>query len=193
MARIAGVCKGTLLPGLAALLWGLGVLCFLWFGGTAAHAEELSMESKLKVAFLLNFAKFTTWPPGAFSGPAASFRLCVSGDDPFGAALNDLEKKQVEGRSIQIERFGNIGKEMGRCHLVYLGLSEHNQLGRYLQATAGKPILIVSEIPGFARAGGMIELRKEEDRMGFVVNNKAAQEAGLQLSSSFLHLAQEVL
>ena len=193
MARMPNLSKGKWLHRLASVLRVLEVLCFLWCGGRPAYAEEESMESKLKVAFLLNFAKFTTWPSGAFSGPAAPFYFWVRGNDPLGTALNGLEKKQVHGRAIQVQRFSNISKEMGRCHLVYLGPSEDNQLGKYLQVMAGKPILMVSETPGFARAGGMIELRREEDRLGFVVNNKAAQVSGLQLNSSFLHLAQEVL
>lgn len=198
MVKLPGSSKEKGLQGkglrrLVAALWGLGVVCLLVLGAGSGHAEEVNMENKLKVAFLLNFAKFTSWPSAVFSEPAAPFHFCVSGEDPFGAALNGLEKKQVGGRSIQIDRVANISRAMDQCQLVYLSPSEKNRLGQYLKAAKGKPILMVSDIPGFAKAGGTIELGRDQERLVFTVNNQAAKSSRLQLSSSLLQLAREVL
>lgn len=194
MVKLPGGSKGGRSLRLDAALWSLGVLCLLLLGAAGTGlAGEASTENKLKVAFLLNFAKFTSWPPAVFSPSAASFHFCVSGEDSFGAALNGLEKKQVGGRSIQIEHVTDISRAMDQCHLVYLSPSEKHRLGQYLQAAKGKPVLLVSDLPGFARAGGTIELGKDQGRLVFIVNNQAAKSSDLQLSSALLQLAREVL
>jgi hypothetical protein len=58
-----------------------------------------------------------------------------------------------------------------------------------LDSTRTKPILTVSELPGFAESGGMIELYQMDDRIRFKVNLQSIREAGLELSSSLLKLA----
>ena len=53
-------------------------------------------------------------------------------------------------------------------------------------------MLTVSDAAGFAKAGGMIELFIEEDRMRFAVNVDALERAHVRLSSRVLALAKIV-
>jgi hypothetical protein len=49
------------------------------------------VEYKIKAAFLLNFAKFITWPDQTFTSPQQPFSFCVLGQDPFGTALTPMQ------------------------------------------------------------------------------------------------------
>lgn len=175
------------------VLWGLSLLWLASAGESLGFTGTENLENKLKVAFLLNFAKFTSWPANVFAAPQQTFQLCVGKVDPFDGALDGLAGKQVGGRSIQILHLKSGSPSMNQCHLVYLGQTEVDRQAPLLRAVNQRPVLTISDIPGFAEAGGTIEFRRQGDRLAFVVNNHAAKASGLQLSSSLLHLALEVL
>ena len=50
--------------------------------------------------------------------------------------------------------------------------------------------LRVSDQPGFAQQGGMVELKRRGARMGLVVNLGALKSAGLRASSKLLQLSE---
>ena len=52
--------------------------------------------------------------------------------------------------------------------------------------------LRVSDQPGFAQQGGMVELKRRGARMGLVVNLGALESAGLKASSKLLQLSEVV-
>ncbi len=49
--------------------------------------------------------------------------------------------------------------------------------------------LIVGDVAGFARRGGMVNLTKKGNRLRFEINRRAVESAGLRLSSQLLKLA----
>ncbi len=52
-------------------------------------------------------------------------------------------------------------------------------------------MLTVAEMPDFARAGGIINLKTtKEDRLRFEIDTGTARRAGLKLSSKLLSLAE---
>lgn len=165
--------------------------CMLPLGATVSRAAENELEYKVKAAFLLNFAKFVTWPETA--NAPTSFSLCVVGEDPFGAALNGVEEKQIGGQNVRLRRGLAIGDGLAQCRLLFVGSSERANVQRILQVVAGKPVVTVGDIEGFARAGGMFEFKDLGGRLSFVINNAKAKESGLRISASLLSLALEVL
>lgn len=152
-------------------------------------AEEV--EYKVKAAFLLNFAKFITWPATAPSND--SFTLCIVGTDPFGAALSGIESKEVGGRKVQLRYPGVSGNELGQCRMVFVSRSEQKQVARLVGQVEGTPIVTVSDIEGFVESGGLFEFKDQGGRLSFVINNSKAKKQGLSISSSLLNLAVEVL
>lgn len=157
----------------------------------AANAENEDREYKLKAAFLLNFAKFTTWPKEAFPGPGQTFDFCVIGQDSFGEALDGLESKKVGGRNVRLYHAGSVA-EAKTCHVMFISKSEQNHLAQLFQDTGGRPVLTVSDIEGFSRQGGIFEFMTKDGRLSFVVNNRQASHSGLQINASLLNLAVEV-
>lgn len=165
--------------------------CALLLGAAVSRAEQNELEYKVKAAFLLNFAKFVTWPETA--NPPATFPFCVVGEDPFGAALNGVEGKQIGGQPISLRRGLAIGEGLAQCRMLFVGSSERVNVKRILQLVAGKPVVTVGDIEGFVQAGGMFEFKDQGGRLSFVINNAKAKESGLRISASLLSLALEVL
>ena len=154
-------------------------------------AAAASREYLIKAAFLYSFAKFTVWPIEAFSDPQAPLRLCILGEDPFGAALESIEGKSIKNRPLAIIRIAQVA-DAERCHILFVSTSEEERLRAILDDLRERPILTISDIPNFARAGGTINLKTVEDRIRFDINVDAANAADLRISSKLLRLANIV-
>ena len=149
---------------------------------------EISREYLIKAAILYNFAKFASWPETVFSHPGAPLRICVLGDDPFGAALDTLHGKQVRGRPLATARITDM-HDTPQCHILFVSASEEARLAQILDYVGQMPILTVADIDRFANSGGILALKEIDNRSRIEVNLTAAKLAGLKLSSKLLRLA----
>lgn len=150
-------------------------------------------EYEVKAAYLFNFAKFVTWPGQAFDSPNAPLTICIAGPDKFGASLDSLiAGERIGGRPIAAKRIAEPG-DMGGCHIVFVGASEAARARSFLDSAHKRNALTVSDMPHFAERGGMIQFVLDGGRVRFDINLKAAQDAGLALSSELLKVAGRVM
>lgn len=153
------------------------------------NAEEAPLEYDVKAAFLLNFTKFIDWPASAFASTDAPFRICITGEDPFGASLAKIvEGEQVSSRPIAVEKMGR--EQLTHCQIVFFGRSEKNVAEAI--SRLGPGVLTVGESPDFLRAGGVIRFVVENNHVRFDVNQPTARKAGLEISSRLLKVARNV-
>lgn len=152
-------------------------------------AAEGTTEYAVKAAFLLNFAKFATWPAGA-APPGADLTICVLGTDPFGPYLDALAGKDVHGRTVRVRRVSLA--DAPSCRVVFLSGSETDRLETVLDALADRPVLTVGDTPGFAERGVMINLVLRDRKVRFRINHAASRDAGISLSAHLLRLAEIV-
>ncbi len=161
-----------------------GVLLGSFLAPCDPEAQPID-EHEVKAAYLYHFAKLTEWPGS--NPPASQFNLCMAGEHPIGAHLSKLAGKTVKGVSIAIRRLA-AGEGWAGCRMVFVG--ECN--GAALAPDPGPAVLTVADCPGFARAGGMVELFREDDKVRFSVNLAAARAAGLRFDPHLLKLARNV-
>lgn len=163
-----------------------------WLGSVAPTLAAPADEYAVKAAFLLNFSRFVEWPEGAFPAADAPLRICVLGDDPFGAVLDrTVAGEVVSGRTVTIARSAEP-VELRDCQVVFVSRSERPRLDAVFDELSGAPILTVGEVEGFAGRGGSINFFLESHRVRFEVNPGAASRAGLRISSELLRLGRIV-
>jgi hypothetical protein len=183
-------CEGTY-PSLwrARNLWFL-LLCPLFLMGSFGllWAQEINQEYQLKAAFLVNFARFITWPVQSFPPEHQEITFCIAEKNPFGITLDAVENKKINGRNIRVVYTDSFQK-LPQCHLFFVGRSESNDIDSLLSRISKKPVVTVSDIPGFVNAGGSIEFVIKEDRLSFIINNSDLKQRGIQASASMLDLA----
>ena len=170
----------------------LACLASAFFYGSAEGQSEQPSEYQLKAAFLFNFTKFVEWPDSSFEDPQAPIVLGIIGDDPFGDNLaRIIAGQKVQGRSLVIrkERWGD---DLRRCHVLFVSASEHEHSARILGSVQSANVLTVSDVEGFAEAGGVIEFVTQEKRVRFIVNLDAATQSKLRLSAKLLALARVI-
>jgi hypothetical protein len=165
-----------------ALLIAAGLL-----GGRCALAAPTAPQ--VEAVFLFYFSQFVDWPPGAFADPSAPIVIGVLGDDPFGGALDQaVANERVNGRSVVVRRLKSVADTAG-CHILYISSSESPQLAQILSALRGRDVLTVSDLDHFVQSGGMIRFVLIDQHVRLVINPRAAQAAGLKLSSKLLRAA----
>lgn len=176
-ARCGGI------AGRSAWLLALGATGLL-LAGTAAAVSEY----KVKAAFLLNFGKFVEWPPESFADDRG-LQICVLGADPFGDDLEGtLAGRSVGRREVQPRRVGSLAAARS-CEIVFVSRSERSRMDEIFAALRGAPVLLVGEVERFARRGGMINFIEVDQKIRFEINEEAAKQAGLRISSQLLKLA----
>jgi hypothetical protein len=169
-----------------SVLLRLILLLTLSGAGLWSSAAGIS-EYQLKAVILYNFASFTKWPASAAPG----MNFCVLGRDPFGELIDALENKTVYGEKIKIIRLLS-DREIAACRLVFISDSESDRLEQVLSGARKRGILTLSDIPGSARRGVMIEIVLEGSRLAFEINLHSVKDAGMELSSRMLNLARKV-
>jgi hypothetical protein len=146
----------------------------------------------VKAAYLYNFGHFVEWPANVASAQNESFTVCVLGQDPFGPVLDaTLAGETIAGKRVAAKRISTLD-ESGSCQILFLTSGEEARLNTIIKALSRQAVLTVSDMPEFAKRGGMIQFVLEGKRVRFEVNLAAVQHAGLSVSSELLKVATTV-
>lgn len=174
------------------LLW-LTAACVLAGLLVFAHAQSPSLtEYEVKAAFLYNFGKFVEWPSAAFPNTGEYLVIGVLGENPFGTILDEaISGKTIQGKKLVVKRFTRV-KDALNCHILFISSSEESRLTEILTTLANTSVLTVGEMQEFARRGGMIRFRMENNKVRFEINLAATERAGLTVRSQLLKLATVV-
>jgi hypothetical protein len=170
-----------------------GALCIslALIGADAAAAQDARRlaEQDIKAGLLYNFLRYTQWPANAQSG--ATIDVCIYGRDPFAGRLAPMAGRSVNQRVIAV-RAVRTSAEMSSCALVFINAEERAAWPRLRAELARRSVLTVSDYEGFARAGGMLEFTRANNRVGLMVNVDAAHAADLEVQDRLLRLATVV-
>jgi hypothetical protein len=172
------------------------LLCGVLSGwaGVAAGADggDGGEIARIKAVYLYHFATFAEWPEQASPAPGADLPLCVVGGGEVEAQLRRLDGRKLgDGRALRVvalER-GEVPKE---CRMAFFGQKADFATDPAWLRFRGQPLLSVGDRPGFALAGGMIEMYLRDDKVRMRINLAAVRAAGLRLSSKLLRLAEIV-
>lgn len=166
---------------------GLLVLFAALPGPAQGEAHELAV----KASYLYKFTPFVTWPSITFAAPDAPVVLCIVGDDPFGPTLDQaVAGQQIRERPILLRRLARAERQSG-CHIMYMAGSAAQPVAAALEVVRGTPVLTFTDE---ARGGGrgIIHFVLRDDRVRFEIDEYAAAENGIVISSKVLSLAVSV-
>lgn len=162
---------------------------FLWGADISLAEEETFREYQVKAAFMVNMAKFISWPNGSFPSANEPFVIGIAGDDPFKKTVTLLKKKTIKKRPIDVV-YINSPAEVTACHMIFVAKSESRNLQYYLNSPQLSPSTVtISDMDDFLRHGGMIAFTLSKNRLAFKINNTLMKQHGLSPSASLLNLA----
>lgn len=156
--------------------------------GSASPAGAASTEAAVKAAFLPRFARYVAWPPTARPAQSAPLVLCTVGRDPFGQLLEQsVIGQEVDGHRILIRRLPSAAG-IRACHVAFVGGSSSQPTGQLLAAIGRQPVLTVTDA-SYASQRGIVHFAIVSGRVRFFIDEAAAAERGLSISSRLLGLA----
>ncbi len=156
------------------------------------HPATPVAEDAVKAVFLFNFAHFVEWPPGIFASAAQPFVIALAGGESLLPALKEAVRgESVDGHPLVVRPM-QPGLAESAGHIIFIGRSEAAQLPGILAGLPRSGTLTVSDVPGSAHRGVMIEMVNERNRIRLRINLAAARVAGLTISSNLLRPAEIV-
>lgn len=149
-------------------------------------------EYQVKAVFLFNFTQFVEWPSAAFTDDQSPFVIGVLGKDPFGTHLDEAVRgERVGARALIVERYESLEK-MREPQILFVGDLMADRPAELAAALAGRNVLTVSDAQSRAARDVVIGFVSDRNRIRLRINLKAAQDAGLVISSKLLRPAQIV-
>ena len=198
-ARPRGSMRGAWRRWAAALALVAGLAC-----PATAQETSVALETDVEAAFLVNFLRYTDWPPERALPPAEPLVITVVGHEAMAAALERLADvvPPVRGHPIHVQQLefpegadatvrASLSDRLRRSHLVFVHDSRE-PVDAILGDLSGQPVLTVSDQPGFVAGGGMLGLRRLGGRIVFEANPGAIRNARLVVSAKVLKLARIV-
>ena len=146
------------------------------------HAQSAS-ETAIKAAYLAKLGAYVTWPDA--SGPIV---ICAVGEDVLGNALERaVAGQQIDGRPLVVRKLDAVDRGSG-CSIAYLTGSSRQSVAAALAALRSAPVLTVTD-SRVSSARGMIHFQIAQNRVRFSIDDRAAADSRLGISSKLLALA----
>lgn len=171
------------------------LLCLLGCLTGRAAGEDLKEGgeiARVKAVYVYHFASFAQWPQERAAAPLKNVRLCVVGGGETVAQLTKLDGQDLgDGRLLEISPV-RLEQIVRACQMLFIGDAPRFTSDPAWIKLRGEPVLSVSDQPGFAQKGGMIEMFLRDDKVRMRINLGMARTAGISLSSKLLRLAEIV-
>lgn len=157
------------------------VLAIAW---TPSAAAQVDLERKVKSAFILNFAKFISWPTDVFASDAEPLTICVQDSADADTLRSVVGDRRIDRRPIQVTA---LTADAG-CQIVYVSGDQAAQVAPVIEAQAQRGVLTVYESEQVVD-GGVIRFFVRDRRIRFEIDRESAAQADLSISSKLLRVA----
>lgn len=172
-----------------ALLAGATAFCA---GGGHTAEGDVSLEYRVKAAFLYQIAGYVEWPQHAFPRPDTPVTIGVIGAEPLAEELSRIAPGRTIGnRRIAVRRLSEPASLEG-VQVLFIGRERRSQVASLTQKATERAVLVVTESEGALADGSMVNFVLVDGRVRFEVGLDAARRGGLTLSSRLLAVAQQV-
>jgi hypothetical protein len=160
--------------------------------GLAARVQApvVASEADVEAAYLFRFISYVDWPAAPAAAP---FQICIADSRRVASALSSIAGGERSASRPILVRALDAKAPVDGCQMVFVGGETTDaRLDEILDQVRSQPVLTVGEGDRFAAGTGMITFSVRDRRVKFAVNLKAAEAAGLKVSSELLRHAVAV-
>ncbi|MDQ6997881.1 MAG: YfiR family protein [Mariprofundus sp.] len=159
-------------------------------GSSIAAEKNRAGISDLKAVYVFNFIRFTEWPTSNVHRKGISINV-LSEEDVYDRLKSIIAKPVAKDLGLSVQSC-----KQDRCihnsSVLFIGESGRQHFKQLLKQLEGEAVLTISDIPGFAEQGGMVEIKYHNKKLTFVVNLQAVKRAGFYISAQLLQLGEIV-
>lgn len=152
-----------------------------------AHAQEATHSAdNVKAAYLFHFSGYVEWPAQA---PSNTITIGVIGNAEVAADLKRiLPGRTIQERSLQVRELAATD-DLGGIQILYVGREHTASLPALAEKAKDQHMLLVSDTNAGLDQGAAINFVTASRRVRFEISLRAAEEAGIKLSSRLLSAA----
>jgi uncharacterized protein DUF4154 len=167
------------------------VFFFSLFIGYAIAEQQTKTysESQIKVALVYKLLHFIEWPP------SQDLTLCVFGaNDEDTSSFRSMPQTTEFGNSLNVTFLQKNGDSLTghKCQLVFFSGNTNADIRKILTDLTDTHSLTIGEAHQFIKQGGMINFVRKDATLTFEINIKALKQAGLNISSQVLRIADRI-
>jgi hypothetical protein len=168
------------------LLKLLFLLTFI-LGSLYAHAQTTNYQ--IYSLFVLNIARYSTWP-----GSANEFRIAIYGKSKvYDELMKQSINKSINGLPLKISQSDNLA-ELGTPNIIFLAEGKSAALNEILKAIEGKPVMLITEREGlFRKGGGFSFVIMDNNTLRFDINNTDLEKRQIKVSKNLINLANSAI
>ncbi len=177
-------------PGVSRRQFG-GLVLLSLVGATRGFAAEPrpTLSRSDAVAFLLlNCAYYGVWPDDVSPTRFRRLKLGILGKDTLGKSLRNAVNEAREGwfkEGVVDITVAGLSRDLLDCHVILVTALPEGGMTALREAFANRPVLLVSELPNFARDGGTIGIRIDQERLKWEINLDQLEGAKVELNAKF--------
>ncbi len=156
----------------------------------AGRGEDEGLEYAVKAAYLCKFPAFVAWP--RTTDLSGAFVVCVVGQ----SAITPLLERAAQGQALHeqpvvVRHYASVTANPG-CQAIFVAGSDTQSVTDVLDAVRGTPVLTVTDGQTRSNATGVINFVLADRRVRFEIDQQAATDNKLGISSKLLGLAVRV-
>ncbi len=180
---------------LSAVIFSTAILLACMMACPCASFSESASEYDIKAGFIYKIISFVQWPDAVNADAETKFIIGILGKSPFGDSFESVEGTKINGKTLGIEYFskGASAESLGKCQVLYICASEKDGAREVLEAVNRRSVLTISDFPGFADQGGIVNFVQKNGKVRFEINDRAAGKAGLNIRSMMKRLALRII
>lgn len=156
-----------------------------------ARAQTPVVEYAVKATDLYKFAPFIEWPAEALP-PSDPLVICTVGRDRVADLVDEAVSGQTSaGHPIRVVHVRDAGLRDAHCNILYVALRGAAAV-TLLESIRGRPVLTITDAEQEPRAAGVVNFVVVDNRVRFEIDQRAAADNHLVISSKLLSLAIRV-
>ncbi len=150
-------------------------------------------EYLIKGILLEKFSRFVEWPEyDNVNISQDPFIIGVIGRNPFDPDLETLyENRLIKSKAVEIKHISYI-HDVEQCNLLFIARSEKYRLPQIVDKVRNMPILTISDSDEFSGKGIIINIKLEDEKIRFDIDESAAHNSGLSVSHLLLKEAKVI-
>jgi hypothetical protein len=163
-------------------------IILIFFSFVVMSNTSFAQKEKYESLFIYNFTKYIKWPDSYNPG---KFVIGVLGNSNIFESLESMansKKKTGSGAEIEVVKYKSMG-DIGVCNMLFVSDDVISSLPEIVEMTATNPILLITDTPGMASQGAVINFVEKDGKIKFELNEANATNRNLVVSGSLISLA----
>ena len=162
------------------------LIIILFCNSAISHPAE---EFSTKTAFMVKMSYFINWPENSnINKDNSTFIICIEGPAKNFTSLEDwVTTGKIKKRPVTLKYINGDTSKFVSCDMLFI--TGDYDLSSYIDIARKEKVLTISDKPGNAQQGVIVNFFNAKNKLRFEINIDEAKSLGFRISPRLLKLA----